>query len=118
MTGETAEPAGEPNEGIESDSTSWWTIEGETASERVRNGLPQLAVLSVAVWVGTIVLYELLASTFGSLWATVWIVLGSLYVGLRLRRWLTDGQERDGDDRESENRGASAGQADSSDSRS
>ena len=76
-------------EASESGGDSWWTIEGETTGERVRDGLPQLAIISVAVWLGTTVAYDALAAWLDPITATASVLLGALYVGLRLRRWLT-----------------------------
>ena len=76
-------------EATESGGDSWWTIEGETTGERIRDGLPQLAIISIAVWLGTSVVYNALAAWLDPITATASVVLGALYVGLRLRRWLT-----------------------------
>lgn|GEM_PF-2235815 len=75
---------------------SWWSIEGETTGERVRDGLPQLAIIVVTVWLGTSIAYNVLSAAFDPISATASIAIGSLYVGLRLRRWLTvDGDAAD-----------------------
>lgn len=83
------------------ETTSWWTISGETTAERVRDGLPQLLLLSVLVWAGTRLAYTVLSSALDPITATLSVLLGAVYVGLRLRRWLTPGgtvdEDEDGD---------------------
>jgi len=93
-----ATESGAPSES-DADAASWWSIEGETTGERVRDGLPQLAIIVVTVWLGTSIAYNVLSEAFDPISATASIVIGSLYVGLRLRRWLTvdDGEERGGE---------------------
>jgi len=73
----------------DADAASWWSIEGETTGERVRDGLPQLAIIVVTVWLGTSIAYNVLSAAFDPISATASIAIGSLYVGLRLRRWLS-----------------------------
>lgn len=98
----------------DADAASWWSIEGETTGERVRDGLPQLAIIVVTVWLGTSIAYNVLSAAFDPTSATASIAIGSLYVGLRLRRWLTvdgaDAEEREdesGGDATDEREGAS-----------
>ncbi|GAA0674379.1 hypothetical protein ACFQDG_16650 [Natronoarchaeum mannanilyticum] len=91
----------------DTDAASWWSIEGETTGERVRDGLPQLAIIVVTVWLGTSIAYNVLSAAFDPISATASIAIGSLYVGLRLRRWLTvDGG--DAEKREDESSGDAA----------
>lgn len=64
---------------------SWWTISGETTGERIRDGFPQLLVLVVMVWIGTIVVYDLLSTVVGPLPAAAVVLGGAVFVAFDLR---------------------------------
>ncbi|QZA89326.1 hypothetical protein K0C01_04065 [Salinarchaeum sp. IM2453] len=68
----------------------WFTIEGDTATERIRNGLPQLVVIVLAVWLGAVVLYQVTATVIDPITATLVLLIGGLYIGLKLRNFLLD----------------------------
>jgi len=95
---------GRPADASVENDAGWWSIEGETTGERVRDGLPQLVIILVGVWLGTTVAYNVLSAAFDPISATASIAIGSLYVGLRLRRWLTvdDGADDRGDEQDSD----------------
>lgn len=77
---------------------SWWSISGETAGERIRDGLPQLVLISVIAWGGALVSYNLLAYALDPITASVAVLVGGLAVGLKLRAWLVGDAETGSDD--------------------
>lgn len=70
------------------DDRPWWAIEGETTGERIRNGLPQLLVVSVIAWLVALGTYRVVAAVIDPITAGAVLLLGGLYVGGRLRAAL------------------------------
>lgn len=83
--------------------SSWLSIEGDTPEERIRNGLPQLIVVGVFVWVGAFVAWEFLAVVVGPAAAAIVVLVAGVYVGLDLRdRMLGPIDEKEEDSEEGE----------------
>lgn len=77
---------------------SWLRIEGDTPGERVRNGLPQLAVVVVLAWIGALAVYEIVAATLGPLAATIAVVICAVAVAFDLRDRMIGSGGADGDE--------------------
>ena len=67
------------------DEPSWWTITGDTPAERFRQNLPQLGLLSVLIFFGTIVAFDVLLPFLGGFGTIVVIAVLAGWLGLELR---------------------------------
>lgn len=67
---------------------SWFQIEGDTAGERIRNGLPVLVVLAVVTYVVALAIYQAIATIIDPIAAVAALILLIIWVGRRIRGWL------------------------------
>lgn len=72
----------------------WFLLDGQTPSERIRQNLPQLAVLGLITWVSAAIVYRVASTILDPITGLLVLLVGGLYIGLKLREILIDSSDQ------------------------